>query len=354
MAWLKPKKSKRKIKLNKTFTPFFYFYHFKINRMKKSWIIVLLLALFTACSTKSTQKEDGEISGELIIFHAGSVTVPVKEIITEFNKEYPNIKVLSEISGSVECARKISDLNKPCDIFISADYRVIEKILYPDLADWLIQFASNEMVIAYNNKSLYANKITTNNWTNILTKPDVKIGRSDPNSDPCGYRTIHTILLSENYYKLPGLSFQILTPSKKNIRPKEVDLLALLETNNIDYLFIYKSVAIQHKLKYIQLPEDVNLSNPAFDDEYHQVFTNLKGKNPNENIEQRGESIVYGVTMPKNGKNRDAAIAFLTFLLNPEKGLKIFDKEGQKPIIKPIGLEFNKIPEEIKKMVNEK
>ena len=322
--------------------------------MKKNWLILLLLVLFTACSTKPTQNEEGQISGELIIFHAGSVTVPVKEIITEFNKEYPNVKVLSEISGSVECARKIKDLDKPCDIFISADYRVIEKILYHDFADWLIQFATNEMVIAYNDKSLYANEITVHNWTSILTKPDVKVGRSDPNSDPCGYRTIHTVLLSENYYRIPGLGNQILSSSKKNIRPKEVDLLALLETNNIDYLFIYKSVAIQHKLKYIQLPDEVNLSNPAFDEKYHQVFTNLKGKNTNENIEQHGESIVYGATMPKNGKNRDAAIAFLTFLLNPEKGLKIFNKEGQKPIIKPIGLEFKNIPKEINKLVDEK
>lgn len=322
--------------------------------MKKNWLILLLLVLFTACSTKPTQNEDGEISGELIIFHAGSVTVPVKEIVTEFNKEYPNVKVLSEISGSVECARKIKDLDKPCDIFISADYRVIEKILYHDFADWLIQFATNEMVIAYNDKSLYINEITIHNWTSILTKPDVKVGRSDPNSDPCGYRTIHTLLLSENYYQIPGLGNQILSSSKKNIRPKEVDLLALLETNNIDYLFIYKSVAIQHKLKYIQLPDEVNLSNPAFEEKYHQVFTNLKGKNTNEHIEQHGESIVYGVTMPKNGKNRDAAIAFLTFLLNPEKGLKIFNKEGQKPIIKPIGLEFKNIPKEINKLVDEK
>ena len=71
------------------------------------------------------QKPAG-LSGDLIIFHAGSLSVPMKEIKAEFNKLYPNVNVLMEPAGSVECARKITDLKKPCDIMAASDYKVID------------------------------------------------------------------------------------------------------------------------------------------------------------------------------------------------------------------------------------
>ena len=55
---------------------------------------------------------------------------------------------------------------------------------------------------------------------------------------------------------------------KEYIRPKEVDLVALIESNAIDYMFQYKSVAIQHGLKYIELPREINLSDPSLNDLY--------------------------------------------------------------------------------------
>jgi molybdate/tungstate transport system substrate-binding protein len=47
----------------------------------------------------------------------------------------------------------------------------------------------------------------------------------------------------------------MVSKNKDFIRPKEVDLVALIESNAIDYMFQYKSVAIQHGLKYIELPK---------------------------------------------------------------------------------------------------
>ena len=39
----------------------------------------------------------------------------------------------------------------------------------------------------------------------VLMRKDVIYSRSDPDSDPCGYRTIFTFMLAEKYYKKPGL-----------------------------------------------------------------------------------------------------------------------------------------------------
>ena len=132
------------------------------------------------------------------------------------------------------------------------------------------------------------------------------------------------------------------------IRPKEVDLLALLETGNIDYIFIYRSVALQHNLKYITLPQEINLGNKDFTDKYAAVNVEIKGKKPGEKVTQTGEAMLYGFTIPSNAPNKKAAEAFAAFLLNSEKGLKIMDKNGQPPLIKPIVKAYDKLPEVLK------
>jgi molybdate/tungstate transport system substrate-binding protein len=62
----------------------------------------------------------------------------------------------------------------------------------------------------YTNSSKYVNDITTDNWYSILARPDVQAGRSNPDIDPNGYRTLIVWKLSEKYYNEPGLSERLL------------------------------------------------------------------------------------------------------------------------------------------------
>ncbi len=184
---------------------------------------------------------------ELTVFHAGSLSVPFREVSTLFEQRHPGVTVKAEAAGSRDCARKISDLGRSCDVFGSADYKVVENLLMPEHTDFNIRFATNEMAIVYTQKSNRANEISSANWCNMLLDDDVIFGRSDPNSDPCGYRTVMVFQLAEEYYGRPGLA-KALTEKHGNkyIRPKETDLLALLEAGEIDYVFIYRSVGQQH------------------------------------------------------------------------------------------------------------
>ena len=150
----------------------------------------------SASSAQSAAKQK-----ELIIFHAGSLSVPMKQIAQEYEKRNPGVKIYLESSGSLVCARKITELKKPCDILASSDYYVINKLLVPQYASWSIRFATNEIVIAFLDKSKYSKEINSDNWMDILQRKDVIYSRSDPDSDPCGYRTIFTFMLAEKYYK---------------------------------------------------------------------------------------------------------------------------------------------------------
>lgn len=72
--------------------------------------------------------------------------------------------------------------------------------MIPKYATWNIQFARNELVIAYTDKSKYKNEINGENWYQIFQRPDVKYGFSNPNLDPCGYRAVMMIQLANKYY----------------------------------------------------------------------------------------------------------------------------------------------------------
>lgn len=306
--------------------------------------LILIIALIFIIPGLITPQSGNAADNKLIIFHAGSLTIPFEKIIEGFENENPGIEVVKEIAGSRECARKITELNKQCDIMASADYTVIENLLIPDYAGWNIKFATNEMILAYTVRSRRSDEVNEKNWFDILLDENINIGRSDPNSDPCGYRTVLTIKLAEIFYNYSGLAHKLIEKNKEYIRPKETDLIALLQSGELDYIFIYRSVAEQHELKYLILPDEINLKNPGLNDYYSQVSIEISGKKPGEKIVHRGKSMVYGFTIPKNSPNPELAEKFVHYLLNEEKGLRILNELGQPTIVPSYSESYEKIP----------
>ncbi|MCK4752595.1 MAG: tungstate ABC transporter substrate-binding protein WtpA [Planctomycetes bacterium] len=316
---------------------------------KNTWYLIVCIIISLALlggAMGCKKRDENSTENELIIFHAGSLSVPFREISTEFKKQHPNISIKAEASGSRACARKISDLGRDCDILASADYKVVTNLLMPNHTDFNICFALNEMVIAYTDKSRLNSNITPDNWHDIILRDEVSFGRSDPNLDPCGYRSLMVFQLAQKYYEVPGLA-EKLQEKDEYIRPKETDLLALLETGEIDYLFIYRSVATQHGLNIILLPDEINLKFPAFTKFYNTATVKLSGKKPSQFITRKGEPMVYSITIPKSARNPKAAEAWIALLLS-EKGVEIMERNGQ-PCIKPAEVDvFDKLPDAIK------
>ncbi len=285
----------------------------------------------------------------IVVLHAGSLSVPFAEIEKAFEEKYPQYDVQREPSGSVAAARKVTDLGRAADVMGSADYKVIDNMLIPKNAKFNAQFATNEMVLAYTDKSKFAKEINDKNWPDIFLKDGVVVGHSNPNLDPCGYRSMQVTMLAEKYYVKPGLFDKIFgygdhyevgeeNPKKVVVRPKETDLLGLLEAGQYDYLYIYKSVADQHHLKYVTLPEAISLKSARYDDFYSQVSFKIDGKKPGETVEEKGAPMVYGLTVFENDKspvNKAGAVAFVNFVLSPE-GQAIMKKNGQDAMNPPI------------------
>ncbi len=300
--------------------------------MKKTIIALIVLGLATTAYARE----------KIIIFHAGSLSVPFGEIEKAFEEKYPEYDIQREASGSRAAARKITDAHKPADVMASADYKVIDNLLIPEHAKFNAQFATNEMVIAYTNKAKFADEINSGNWTEIFLRDGVKVGHSDPNMDPCGYRSMLVTKIAEDYYNTPGLfdklfgygeSYEKGEENKDRIvvRPKEKELLEQIEAGIYDYLYIYKSVAEQHHLNYLELPPEVSLKSSRYADEYQKATFKINGKKPGEWITKKGGPMIYGVTIVENDvspMNKKGAVLFVKYLLS-EEGQKIMEKNGQ-------------------------
>ena len=321
-----------------------------------TWIIIVLIVVGIAGGYYYITTQNSEKS--LKILAAGSLAVPLKEMAREFEKSY-GVKAYIETAGSIETVKKVSELGIKADVVAVADYKAIENYLMPDYTDWYVKFAKNELVLTYTEKSKYADEINENNWMDILMK-DVRVGFSSPNDDPCGYRAVMMFYLAQMKYGTRIFDSVVLNNTGMNvenrtivvppdsellnlqgrvfIKHKSVDLLADLESGNIDYAIEYLSVAKQHGLKCIRLPDEINLSNASLISWYSTAKLKLAdGKVIN------GDAINYAVTIPNNAPNREYAIKFVKLLLG-EKGRGILEKCGQFPIYEEVG----NVPGEVK------
>ena len=319
-------------------------------RKKLSLVItIVILGAVIAVGIYYIQSQNGE---GLRIFAAGSLAVPLSELDDKFQEKY-GVKVYLETAGSIQTVKKISELHMPGDIVAVADYNAIKDYLMPNYTSWFIKFAKNELVIVYTEQSKYSNNINSGNWYEILSNRDVKIGFSSPNDDPCGYRATMMFYLSDLFYHKPifenivenntGIKIEnntitvpddseiIKESGKVFIKPKSVDLLADLESGQIDYAIEYLSVAKQHGLKYVRLPDDINLSNSSKSDFYNLATVKLA-----DGKIIHGDAINYAITIPNTSQHKDLAIKYIQMLLGDD-GEKILEDCGQPPMYQPYG-----------------
>jgi molybdate/tungstate transport system substrate-binding protein len=292
--------------------------------MKRFSLLIALAALLAL-----TAAFPALAATKLAVFHAGSLAAPMAEIEALYEKAHPDVDIQRESGGSAALARKIIDLGGQCDLFLSADYMVIERLLRPAAADFNVLFASNELVLMYGPEARYAKEINGDNWHEILMKDDVRWGHSDPEADPCGYRSLMVLQLAEKHYGVAGFYEKALAHPLRAVRPKAIDLVAMVESGAMDYAFEYRSVAIQHGFEYVELPVEINLKEPAHADFYATAVVERSGAEPGTKILTKGEPVVYGLTIPKGAPQQALAEDFASFVLSPDGGLAVFEKMGQ-------------------------
>ncbi|MDR3291973.1 MAG: tungstate ABC transporter substrate-binding protein WtpA [Methanobrevibacter sp.] len=344
------------------------------NKYKIGIVAVIAIAIIGigvfAVNNSSTSSE----GGSLTLYAAASLNSQMNETIDEFKKKNPNVEVQTQYGGSSDLIKKISELNKSVDIFASADYGLIDKMI-PNSTTFNIEFARNDLVLAYNDKSKNSSQINTDNWYQILGQDDVKFAIADPNSAPAGYRALMMIQLANAHYhndsifedliaknsaitaEMNGSSYVINSPGdakptteKLTTRPDVAATLTAVQTNAADYAFVYKSDAEGRKndnIKYLSLPGDLAVNDTQYEPTYKNYkLVQFSGTNKSKTITLT--PIVYGITVLNDAPNRDLALKFVNFILSAE-GNSITKKNFQDPITPAIAtISSTNIPDILK------
>ncbi|HEX6406456.1 MAG TPA: extracellular solute-binding protein [Gemmatimonadales bacterium] len=288
------------------------------------WLIALLLAFPNNLAGQET------VAGPLLVFNAGSLAKPFSDLLKAFKDAHPDVVPAQENSGSLEAARKLTDLGKIPDVIGVADYGVIAKLLIPQHATWYATFARNAMVLIYSDQSNGAKEINSQNWWQVLLRPGIRAGHSDPALDPNGYRALMVFQLAERFYRQPGLAGKLERAfPPRYMRPKEADLTALIQAGELDYSWSYASLARTAGLRYVDLPDEINLSNPKLADQYARASIRVPSEHRSgrDSVEFRGEPIVYALTIPTEAPHPRTAEAFVRFVFSSE-GKAIIKQNG--------------------------
>ncbi len=351
--------------------------------MKKVVYLIVLATLIgiVACTPRAQEKT------QLRVLFAGSLIIPFDEMEREFEKTHPDVDVLMDGHGSIQVIRHVTELEEEADVLAVADYSLIPMMMYEaqmpgtdeHYADWHLKFATNRIGIAYTPQSKYAAEIGEDNWYKILSRSDVNVGLSDPRFDACGYRSLMICQLAELCYgdgmifeDLLGSRFtmpiraseddgmytilvpEILEPKKGGgvvLRGASVQLLALLESGDLDYAFEYASVARQHGLEFLELPPEINLGIAEHESDYAHVKVNLAFQRfATVNPEFESKPIIYGITIPNNAPHPNLALAFVKFVVGPQ-GQTVMERNGQPPIVPPVADDRDALPPALRALV---
>jgi len=260
--------------------------------------------------------------------------------------ESNGMNVKEEITQSFSCITRAGEQ----DIVIVSDYNLIT-LLYPEKTNYYIKFAADSIVIAYS-KSL------NEKWYEM---EDVKIGIMNPNTSACGYQTLMVLKLAENYYGDDSILYNFIC---KNTKIKDEETIIVPETlevnekvtvetsfsdliddlEEVDCIFVYKSMAERENLKFLELPDQINLGNARYRIMYNDVKVTLFG-----NVTIAGNPIVYGLALLST---KAEAIRLVEFILS-SRGKEILEESGLIPLNPPLTDNINNVPHSLRDYLEE-
>ncbi len=215
-------------------------------------VLGFVLASLIACDRPGAAASRPPVT----VFAAASLARPLALIADSF-LVHSRVATKAELGGSLEHARKLTELGRTPDVLLLVDEDVMASLM-PAYVDWYVRFGTNRLVVAYTAKSRHADSITSENWWRTLARPGVTIGRADPAVAPVGRHALALLRRAGSYYRTPDLGNRLLEhAATRYMRPNASELAALLETGEVDYIIDYASVAEQYGFSFIRLPEDL-------------------------------------------------------------------------------------------------
>ena len=245
--------------------------------------------------------------------------------------------------GSYTLASEIGQ-GDPANVFISVALNTYERqYLGPRYSGWTIAFAADSLVVAYNNATLsssarsivsefeeasasHSNADYAAAFTN-LTSGMVKVGISDPSSDPAGLRAMISLEIAGYLYHNGDSSYyldRIQSGSIISSASNAAELVSPLVEGSISFLYIYRSSAISEGLGYITLPQQLNFGNASL----APFYSNFSYATATGN--QTGSPVFLFISALANGSLHEEAMNFVSYVINNSAQMSAFGMEELK------------------------
>ena len=297
-------------------------------------LVSLLVSYLAFRKTATTSSGSSTISrtaaayslGNVTVYHASSFNDLMTRVINpDFTTKFDySVISVSAASGVLATSLKAGAI---ADVFISAASSYDTTLLTSPLPSgkpvirWYASFAKSRLGIGYSIQSPFLSvfeAIASGGlpWYEGLdtTKYNMKIGRTDPNIDPKGYRTVIMTRLAEIFYNRKNISKTVLGTPRNNLQMyTEQNLEKLLQNGDLDVGFFYEcEYPWNGNLRFISLPVQLDFSNSSFNSYYSKAnYTNTA-----TGAVTKGSAIVYTITIPTLSPDPPMAATYVSHLLS--------------------------------------
>jgi molybdate/tungstate transport system substrate-binding protein len=258
--------------------------------------------------------------GTVNVFYAGSLVNLNENLIGPAFAAGSGYTYQGKGAGSGAIANQIKGKLATPDVVEFADPAVNATLMgdaNANYVSWYFTFATSQLVIGFDPRSKFAREFVavqkhTLPFYSALLQKGLRIGRTDPNIDPKGYRAIWMANLTQKLYRLKGFEQRLFGDAENSsqVFPEQV-LVARMLTGQVSAGVFYLSEVKDLGIPYITLPAQVNLGSAKYAKVYAtQHFTLSTGQTVT------GAPIAYTITIPSTVKNEAGAEAFVRFALS--------------------------------------
>jgi molybdate/tungstate transport system substrate-binding protein len=279
---------------------------FRIRRPACLATLLVCVTLTAACGSpggSSAAEPSGSAtaststgSGPVNVLYAGSLVNLMEQQISPAFDKATGYTFTGFSGGSTALATQIKGKVHAGDVFVSASPSVNDSLTGAANGNWVswhATFATAPLVIGYNPHSTFAADLKSKPWYRVLTESGLRLGSTDPATDPKGKLAATAMTTAARQQNLPALA--TLAKSSSTVFPEET-LVSRLQSGQLDAGFFYSSEAKAAKIPTVPV-----------------TGQDLKA--------------TYTVTVLNQAPDRKGGEAFVRYLLGPH-GLAVLQQDG--------------------------
>ena len=177
------------------------------------------------------------------VLYAGSLVNLITKQVGPAFQTASGYSVTGKGAGSTALVTDIKGKVDKGDVFISASPKAAATLMGAKNGSWVswyVSYASSDVVLGYNPKSKFAADIKSKPWYQVITEPGLKLGFTDPATDPKGKLVALGLSDTAKSKDLPALT--AIENNKGDVFPEET-LVARLQSGQLDAAFFYTAEA---------------------------------------------------------------------------------------------------------------